>query len=246
MKRMNTNNFIWPIIVILFSSCGSQNNDSNKSEEQVSTDSLTREHSDSTEPAIYEPQPFESIFSLHDLFKNQNSDVVNAIAQEDYDSAIKKIKYYWPDNDSLMTETQKANLRYIHIYAMAGLVTQKKKKHSDLKRVLDTYKGEFIITQHLEITQGNKIPFNQLQVEQEKEDTIKITCANNDGFNIHCFVNVGLLEKFDLTSHVGKRAYLCGKLCEYELSNNDVYSWISNLKLSEGFIKILEDEFEKR
>lgn len=232
-------------MVLLMMSCGSKNNDSNKSEYQVSTDSLTNERPDSNKKAIEEPQSFESTFSVHDLFKNQNSDVVNAIAQEDFESAIKKIKYYWPDNDSLMTETQKANLRYMHIYAMAGLVTQKKRNHSDLQKVLDTYNGEFIVTQHLEITQGNKMPFNQVQVEQEKQDTIKITCANNDGFNIHCFVSVGLLENFDLTKHVGKRAYICGRLVEYKLSNKDVYSWIADLKLSEGFIKILEDEFEK-
>ena len=242
---MNANNFIWLIILILLASCGSKNNDSNKSEAQVSTDSLTKDHSDSTNPAIEEPHSFESNFSVHDLFKTQNSDVVNAIAQEDFESAIKKIKHYWYDNESLLSETQKANFKYMHIYAMAGLVSQKKKSHSDLEKVLETYKDEFIITQHLEITQGNKMPFNQIQVEQEKQDTIKITCANNDGFNIHCFVNVGLVEKFDLTKHVRKRAYLCGRLVEYKLSNKDVYSWISNLELSDGFIKILEDEFEK-
>lgn len=218
-------------------------NDSGKLNEPVPFDSPTIVPSDSIQPTIQKHQPFASTFSIRDLFTNQTSDVVNALVQEDFESAIKKIKHYWPD-DSLLTETQKANFRYIHIYAMAGLIAQKKKVHSDLEKVLDAYKGKFIITQHLEITQGNKMPFNQIQVEQDRPDTIEITCANNKGFNIHCFVRAGLVEKFDLTNHVGKRAYVCGRLAEYKLSHQDVYSWISDLRLSEGFIKILEDEFE--
>ena len=242
---MKTHYSLRLILVLMMMSCGSNNNVSVKSKEKESSGKMINADDNTITSVVENPQSFESIFSVHDLFKNQNSDVVNTIAQEDFELAIKKIKYYWPDNDSLLTETQMANLRFMHIYAMAGLVIQKKKKHSDLKIVLEMYKSEFIISKFLEITQGNKMPFNQVQVEQKKEDTIKIVCANNNRFNIHCIVYTGLLEKFNLTKHVGNQAYLCGRLVEYHLSHEDVNSWISELELSEGFVKILEDEFEK-
>lgn len=245
MNRIHTSNFIWLMVLVLLTSCCSVDNDSHKSEKSITTDSLANVHSGSNKPTSEEPPSLELAFSAQDLFKNQNSDVVHAIAQEDFESAIKKIKYYWTDNASPLMETQKAHLRYMHIYAMAGLVTQKKKIHSDLEKVLHQYTDEFIITQHLEITQGHNMPFNQIQVEQENQDTVKITCTNNDGFNIHCFIHVGLSEPFDLTKYVGKQAYLGGRLNAFKLSHKDVYSWISDLKLSEGFIKILEDELEK-
>ncbi len=87
---MNTSNLIWLFMIILLMSCGTKKNDTNKSDEHVNTDSLTNVHSDSIKPSIEEPQSFESTFSVHDLFENQNSDVVNTIAQEDFELAIKK------------------------------------------------------------------------------------------------------------------------------------------------------------
>ena len=89
------------------------------------------------------------------------------------------------------------------------------------------------------------MPFNQIQVEQDIPDTIQISCANNQGFNIHCFVSLGLTKKVDLEQHIGERAYLCGKLTHYDISNEDINSWITALKLSDGFIRFLKEEFEK-
>ena len=186
----------------------------------------------------------DDIFAVQDLFKPENSDVVNTIAQENFELAVEKARTYLSDDQLKLTEIQKANLRYMHIYALAGLVTQNKKTHADMEELLSKYKGADIITQHLEITKGNRMPFNQIQVEQDKEGEISVTCANNDGFNIHCFVRVEMKETIDLKQHIGKSAYLCGTLKDFKLSDERVVSWIVDMNLSDGEIKILEDEFK--
>ncbi|MBN2682086.1 MAG: hypothetical protein JXR58_06225 [Bacteroidales bacterium] len=182
-------------------------------------------------------------FTVKDLFKNENSDIVNPIAVEDFELALKKIDHYWTKDSTALTETQKASMRYMKIYAFAGLVYQGKKTHEEMKNLVESFENQFLITQHLEITEGNDMPFNQIQVEQENDSIIGISCANNDGVNIHCFVNVSI-GNYDLLPNVGKRAYLGGKLSSFEVSDDEVFSWIIGLKLTEGFIKFLEDEFE--
>lgn len=182
-------------------------------------------------------------FNVRDLFKIENSDIVNAMASEDFELVLKKIDYYWTKDSASLTETQKASMRYMRIYAFAGLVYQGKKTHDEMKDLVKSFENQFLITQHLEITKGNGMPFNQIQVEQENDSIIGISCANSDGVNIHCFVNVNI-ENYDLLPNVGKRAYIGGKLTSYQVSDDEVFSWIVGMNLSEGFIKILEDEFE--
>lgn len=187
---------------------------------------------------------FEAQFVMADLFKNENSDVVNTIVDEDFALAVKKSQHYLEDPQGKLTETQKANLRYMHIYALAGLVAAGKKTHSDIDQVLAGYRGQALVVQRLTVTEGISMPFNQIRVEQEQAHAIEVTCANDEGFNIHCFVRTAMKADVDLKKHVGQQAYLCGTLVEYKVSDNSVVSWITDFKLEGGFLKFLEDEFE--
>ena len=186
---------------------------------------------------------FEQQFSVFDLFKPNNGDIVNTLAQEKFELALKKIKHYRSQKAAALSETQKANIRFMHIYALAGLVSEKKKTHQDLSKLLDSYKNKDLIVQHFPITTGSPMSFNQIRVEQDKKDTIELSCVNQAGINIHCFVRAEVKGNLDLKKSVGKSAYLCGKLKDYKVSPSKVFSWICDLKLSEGFIKILEDEY---
>ncbi|MCB9235574.1 MAG: hypothetical protein H6581_28215 [Bacteroidia bacterium] len=197
---------------------------------------------DTSGPKIPQEPDFEAAFQVHDLFKNESSDVVNTIGTEDFALALQKIDHYRSDPNLQLSPTQEASFRFMQIYALAGLVTQGKKTHGDLKKVLDACVGKEIITHHYEVTQGNLMPFNQVRVEQDVPGKVQITCANNEGFNIHCFVRAEMKREFPLEPQVGKRAYLAGKLKSYKLSEPTVVSWIADLELEEGFVKILEDE----
>lgn len=242
---INKKTIAFSTLFALLFSCSSVSNNPESKADVKSKDSSFGEQKDPTHqtPGI---EIVDDRFSVQDLFKKENSDVVNAIAEENFASAVKKAEQYLSDTKRVLSETQRANLKYMHIYAFAGLVIQKKRSHHDLNTLLDTYKDQYLITQHLEITKGNQMPFNQIRVEQEKKQTIEVTCANDAGVNIHCFVHVKMKEDFDLTKHIGKQGYLCGKLSQYKLSGNDVFSWIADLDLKEGSIKILEDEFAKQ
>jgi len=232
--------------VIILVSCGSESSQSDKNDIPNNSNSAIKTQTNSVDNSTHaadSDKQFKSEFSIHDLFKNESSDVVNALASEDFELVIKKITHYKNSPDLNLTETQKANFRYMHIYAFAGLVYQKKKTHEDLKSLLEEYKGQNIIARRLPVTKGIAMPFNQMQVEQENKDTIEITCANNDGFNIHCMVKARLIEEINLNEHIGKQAYLCGKLESFVLSDKTVFSWIMSITLSDGFVRILEDEF---
>lgn len=187
--------------------------------------------------------PFtDKTFVLNDLFLPQNSDVVNSLADENYKLAANKAEKYLAGGKVSLTETQLAGMRYMYIYSLCALVIQKNKSRDDLRTILDSYKGKGIITQHLPITEGIGTPFNQIQVEQVKKGTIRVTCTDNAGLHIHCFVSAELTVPFDLKKNLGKRAYLCGTLSEYWISAGDINSWVADLKLKNGFVKILERE----
>jgi hypothetical protein len=230
-------------LMTTMSSCLNNSTETNTSKENLTTSELDTPAATQTPKAILSTDTFQSTFNIHDLFLPGNTDVVNTIANQNYSEAAKKAEGYLQDSRGRLTETQKANLRYMHVYALAGLVTQRKKTHEDVGKVLKSYEGLSLITQHLEITQGNAMPFNQIQEEQDDTDTLTITCANDAGVNIHCFVRAGLKERVDLKGLVGKRAFVCGRLAGFKLSDRDVVSWIMDLRLRDGFIKVLEDGF---
>ena len=179
-------------------------------------------------------------FKVHDLFTSESNDVINTIAEEDYDGTLSKIAKY---REGQLTATQQAAFKYIELYATSGLISKGKKKKSDLKTLLEKYSGHWLITQNLVITPGGGMPFNQIELNQEEPMTISVSLANNDGFNILFFVHVHMKETFDLSPHLGKRGYLIGNLSEFKLSDGDINSWIAELHLSDGEVRILEDEF---
>ncbi len=191
-----------------------------------------------------ETQGFEAQFVMSDLFLNENSDVVNTIVDENFALAVKKCQQYLTDPKGKLSETQKANLRYMHIYAFAGLVAAGKKSHEDMSSLLVGYSGQALVVQLLTVTEGVSMPFNQIRVEQEKAHTIEVTCANDAGINIHCFARIAMKTDVDLKKRVGQQGYLSGTLKEYKVSDKEVVSWIADLQLQDGFVRFLEDEFE--
>ena len=182
-------------------------------------------------------------FDIHDLFKPENSDVVNLLADENYAEAAQKATKFINATDKGLTETQLANLRYMHLYATGGLATTGKKKHKDVEALLQEYQGKLLITQHLPVTSGPGQPFNQVKVEQDSPDTLSVSCANNKGYNIICFVRVVMKARPKLSEHLGKEAYLMGRLDSFKVSNQSINSWIFDMTLADGELHILEDEF---
>lgn len=202
--------------------------------------------SDTTVAVIDSPasQPVASVeFDIHDLFKPENSEVVNLLAEENYAGAAQKSNQFLDATDKALTETQLANLRYMHLYATAGLATIGKKKHADVEGLLKEYQGKLLITQHLPVTSGPGQPFNQVKVEQDSPDTLSVTCANDQGFNIICFVRVAMKARPKLSAHLGKEAYFMGRLDTFKVSDQSINSWIFDMTLAEGELHILEDEF---
>ncbi len=237
MKIINYLILITGLCFFVFSCSNPEDN----SESNKKTDTSEVNKAKTTQNSISED--LEGKFQVQDLFENEISDVINALAMEDFSLALKKTEKCLSDKN--ISETQKAALRYMHIYSVAGLVTEKKMTHDDLNKILTSYKGQYLITQNLEITKGISMPFNQLQVEKINGKKLEATCSNNAGVNIHCFINVNMKNALNLDKQLGKHGYICGKLKTFKTSENDVFSWICEIELDEGFVKILEDEYEK-
>lgn len=193
--------------------------------------------------AVHPASVDSSSFSIPDLFKSENSDVVNTIADENFALAEKKARKYLSSSQTGLSPTQMANLRYMHLYAMSGLATLEKKQHADVRALLEKYQGQSLITQHLPVTDQPGQPFNQIRVEQDSPDTISVTCSNREGFNIICFVRVGMKKRPDLKGLVGKRAYLMGNLESFMVSAQSINSWIFDMTLGAGELHVLGDDF---
>ena len=97
--------------------------------------------------------------------------------------------------------------------------SEEKKKHAEVKKLLESYIGQTFVSQNLQITEGGGMPFNQIQLQQDTEGVISVTCTNSMGFNILCFVRVTMQEYPDLSQHLGERAYLGGKLNSFKVSS---------------------------
>ncbi|GEM_PF-3776057 len=215
----------------------------NQSSEQPDSKNDTIKHEGNAEESDedIEGTPW---FQLQDLFKSENSDVVNTIAMGNFDLAVQKANQYLNDPKLQLTATQQANLRYMHIFAMAGLVADGKRTNNDLEMVMNQYKDLHLITQHLPITKGNAMPFNQIQIEKMKRTSLDVTVTDNEGLTIHSFLRIELNNPFELNEHIGERAYISGILSATELSSPDILSWISGLTLKDAEIHILENDFE--
>lgn len=223
---------------LLLAGCDQSHSTSDQASAQ--TDTLAFADSVANEPA--KPEPIVSAnthwFSQKDLFRNENSDVVNTMTGENYAAAYTKATTHLAKPN--LSETQLANLRYMQVYALAGQASEGKKKHAEVKKLLESYIGQNFVSQHLEITKGGGMPFNQIQVKQDTEGVISVTCANSMGFNILCFVRVKMLEYPDLSQHLGERGYLGGKLGSFKVSAQDINSWIVDMDWTDGFISYLE------
>ena len=235
---------LFSLLWVLFA-CNCQSDSSSETDSIRRIDTTSIQVLDSSKTTIEQKEEVKdliSVFSINDLFKNESSDVVNTLALENFELVIKKINHYRNSKEIELSPTQKANFRFMHLYAFAGLVSQKKKTHEEMGKLLEKYIGKDIVARRYTVTKGVAMPFNQVQVEQEKKDTVEIICANNNGINIHCLVYAGMIEEINLEDNIGKQAYLCGKLERFILSDKTVVSWIASIKLSNGFVRILENE----
>lgn len=228
------------VIASLFSSsCGSAGTDAVKENPAPSLVDSAKAESAAV-PVAREEAPS---MDIHDLFKSENSDVVNALADENYALAEKKAQKHLSSSNAGLTPAQLSNLRYMHLYAMSGLATMGKKRHADVRALLEKYQGQSLITQHLPVTDQPGQPFNQIRVEQDSPDTVSVTCSNAQGFNIICFVRVGMKKRPDLKGLVGKRAYLMGNLESFKVSDQSINSWIFDMTLGAGELHVLGDDF---
>ena len=183
-----------------------------------------------------QPQTPPSVNKISDAEWNE---IVKVLKAEDWDKtlilvsdSLKKLK---TDNEN----KQLARLRYFHLYALAGKVTENKLIYAELEKVADTYIGQDFLMPSREIAVNCTKKLNYICPVSDNEKVLRVTAINKAAIAILSFEYVHLSNKFDVTANNGKQVFLGGKLKTIQFNPNKSQDWIMRLYFEDGVADIV-------
>ena len=183
-----------------------------------------------------QPQTPLSVNKISDAEWNE---IVKVLKAEDWDKtlilvseSLKKLKI---DNEN----KQLARLRYFHLYALAGKVTENKLIYAELEKVADTYIGQDFLMPSREIAANCTKKLNYICPVSDNEKVLRVTAINKAAIAILSFEYVHLSNKFDVTANNGKQVFLGGKLKTIQFNPDRSQDWIMRLYFENGVADVV-------
>lgn len=146
---------------------------------------------------------------------------------------------------------QMAQLRYFHLYALAGKVLKsadaKNKSEEEiawkeLDGVVASLIGkEFVLPPRRYLGDCSQ-SFNYICRVKDNEKAFKTTATNKNATGIHSFDYVLFDKKVDLKTYLDKQAFLGGNLKRVEFNDDMTKPWVMYLIFEKGFARIVADE----
>lgn len=148
------------------------------------------------------------------------NDLIGYLSKEDYKEAVKLVKPMLDKTVKAKVENDEpAILRYMHIMCVAALMNSREYSKGEALKIVKDYEGEFLIMPGRDIITKN-CNFNCIKMDEEKENTIFVTSANNKGTEIFGFerykIENGITTE-ELEKDEGKTARVGGKLESVEV-----------------------------
>lgn len=148
------------------------------------------------------------------------NDLIEYLSKEDYKQAVKLVKPMLDKSVKAKIENDEpAILRYIYITCVASLMNSREYSKDEALKIVKDYEGEFLIMPGRDIITKN-CNFNCIKMDEEKENTIFVTSANNNGTEIFSFeryeIEKGITAE-ELEKDEGKIATVVGKLESIEV-----------------------------
>jgi hypothetical protein len=163
--------------------------------------------------------------------------VIPLIQKEDFKAAFEKTRQLLKDT-KYDSSSLRAIVTYMNLYAAAGMVSLNQMTHAELKKLADTYVGQFLLMPAHPCIDSNKHGFNSLtfsMVNGEWEG--ETTSANDTKTSIFFFENFRYADKIDPSELIGKMVRCGGTLESVETNPNESTIWIARLRIREAFAR---------
>jgi hypothetical protein len=162
--------------------------------------------------------------------------VLVAVSNEDWDNAValssKFLKQMKNDDKRLV------RLRYIYLYAAAGMVTDGKMEFDDFAKSTKELVGKEVEFPYRPITLECRGAFNFICPSNEKQDRATVAASNKTGTSILAFEYTQLKDRFDFAQHEGEAASISGAIDAIAPNPNKSRFLVMRLFITNGSINL--------
>jgi len=177
--------------------------------------------------------------------EKQWQDLLSALGNEDWDAAFnlstKLLKQIKEDDKEKML----ARLRYIHMYAAAGRVTEGRMSFEELEKALEGFTGKEVVMPYREIARECRGALNFICPSDGAKDKLFVSTTNQTGTSILAFEYIQLKEAFDVARHEGKQASIGGTIQRIAPNPNKSRAIVMRVYITEGYINLERPEAQK-
>lgn len=162
--------------------------------------------------------------------------VLVAVSNEDWDNALalssKFLKQMKDDDKRLL------RLRYIYLYAAAGMVTDGKMEFDDFTKSTKEFVGKEVECPYRSITLECRGAFNFICPSNEKHDRATVAASNKKATSILAFEYTQLKEPFDFAHHEDEVASIYGTIDAIVPNPNKSRFLVMRLFITNGVINL--------
>ena len=182
--------------------------------------------------AVFAQQPSPAPTVTDDDFQK----VLVAVSNQDWDNAValssKFLKQMKDDDKRLL------RLRYIYLYASAGMVTDGKMEFDDFAKSTKEFVGKQVECPYRPITLQCRGAFNFICPSNEKQDRATVAASNKTGTSILAFEYTQLKEPFDFAHHEDEAASIHGTIDAIVPNPNKSRFLVMRLFITNGTINV--------
>jgi hypothetical protein len=144
-----------------------------------------------------------------------------------------------------------AQLRYFHLFALAGRIFQfvsageqlkEAEAWKDLDAAIKNFTGQEFVLPPRRFLGDCSQALNFICQVKDNEKALRVTATNSEGTLIHSFEYVLFREKIDLKEFANKEIFLGGNLKRVDFNNDLTKTWAMRLFFENGFIRVIVAE----
>lgn len=168
-----------------------------------------------------------------------------AVSNEEWDAAFglstKLLREMKQDDEA----KRLPRLRYIHMYAAAGRVTEGRMSFAELEQALKELAGKEVEMPYREIALECGGALNIICPADGAKDRLFVGASNQSGTSILAFEYIQLREAFDAAKHEGERAAVGGIIQRIAPNPNKSRAIVMRIYVAEGYVKLDRPEPRK-
>jgi hypothetical protein len=165
--------------------------------------------------------------------------IKSALEDEAWDRALSLIT---PAIAGLTVENEKkqlAQLRYFHIYALAGKSFATGQPRAELELALNSYQEKQFMMPARMILSDCRNSVNMICLAKNSSSILRVTATNKSGSAIHSFEYVEISNPFNTQANHGRQAFLSGYLKKFEINRERNKPWVIRLFFNGGDVRVI-------